>query len=245
MEKFLILPERSSYAVTDGTTFLQTKLDGGASRFRRDKLDVARIVDISWMFDPNEYLYFTAFYNTVLADGSLPFTLDLILDHPYAEEHEAHFVQDTKKLSGQSGLRYNVTCQLEVLPLTPNAALDLARVAAYEADPNTNLAGINITEDSPPVTVGSIPSRSDPDTSVINTNYSSYFDDPDTLGLTFSSANLPNGLSINPSTGVISGTINQSPSSFFAMIFATNSAGYAQQEFVWQVQVFLEEPVIL
>lgn len=134
MEKLKLRPNRDSYSVSDGTTFKQTRLEGGASRFRRDLLGAARTVDVSWLLDPSQYRYFTAFYNTTLKDGSESFKIDLLLDNPRLTEHVAHFIQDTKKLDGQSGLGHTVSAQLEVLPLRTNPDLDDAIVAAFNDD---------------------------------------------------------------------------------------------------------------
>lgn len=144
MEKLKLRPNRDSYAVADGTTFKQTKLEGGASRFRRDLLGAARIVDVSWLLNPSQYRYFTAFYNTTLKDGSESFKIDLLLDNPRLTEHTAHFIQDTKKLDGQSGLGHTVSAQLEVMPIRTNPDLDEAIVAAFNNDEKVDTNEIDV-----------------------------------------------------------------------------------------------------
>jgi hypothetical protein len=144
MEKLKLRPNRDSYSVTDGTTFKQTKLEGGASRFRRDLLGAARTVDVSWLLNPSQYRYFTAFYNTTLKDGSESFKIDLLLDNPRLTEHVAHFIQDTKKLDGQSGLAHTVSAQLEVMPIRTNPDLDDAIVAAFDADEKVDTNNISV-----------------------------------------------------------------------------------------------------
>lgn len=144
MHKLRLRPNRDSYAVTDGTTFKQTKLEGGASRFRKDLLGAARVVDVSWLLNPSQYRYFTSFYNTTLKDGSESFKIDLLLDNPHLTEHVAHFIQDTKKLAGQSGLGHTVSAQLEVMPLRTNPDLDEAIVAAFELDEKVDTNSIEL-----------------------------------------------------------------------------------------------------
>lgn len=153
MRKLHLRPNRDGYAVADGMTFKQTKLEGGASRFRRDVLGAARLVDVQWTLKTSQYEYLTSFYNTVLKDGSESFKIDLILDKPRLTEHIAHFVQEPKKLNGQSGLSYSVGAQIEVLPLRTNPDLDEAIVAAFELDPNvdTSLVTADYPEQEVPV----------------------------------------------------------------------------------------------
>lgn len=234
METFLINPESSSYAVEDGPSFIGVRLDGGASRFRKDKLGTARNVEVRWVFDRNEYLYFTSFYNSTINEGSLPFLIELILDDPIPTLHQAHFLQDTKKLANQQGHAYTVSATLEALPVTIDNQLNLARVAAYEANPNTDLSQITIIPIAPPSTVGSIPNQLNNDTDVINLDLSGYFDDSG-FTMTFDEANLPDGLGIDLNTGIVSGTIDQAITALFVTITATNEGGFVQQQFTWTI----------
>lgn len=241
METFLINPESSSYSVEDGPSFIGVKLDGGASRFRKDKIGSARNVEVSWVFDRNEYLYFTSFYNTTINEGSLPFLIELILDDPIPVLHQVHFLQDTKKLSNQKGHSYTVTGTLEAIPVPIDNPLNAARVAAYEADPSTDLSKIEVDPDSPPLPVGSPPNQLNTQQDLINFSMASYFTDPDLAGIVYSSSNLPAGLSIDPSTGIITGTITQTATSLYTTIIATGPTGFATQAFTWTIQ-FLDAP---
>jgi len=237
LSTFKINPESASYAVADGMSFVGVQLDGGQSRFRKDKIGSARVVDVRWTFDRNEYLYFTSFYNTTIDEGSLSFKIYLILDDPIPVLHQVHFIQDSKKLSGQNGHSYQVSGQLEAIPVPIDDALNAARVAAYEVDPNTDLSQITVPTDSPPQSVGTIASQSNIQSDVVSFATSSYFSDPDSAGIVYSATYLPAGLTINSSTGLISGTITQTPTSLFATIIATGPTGFATQEFTWSVQV--------
>ncbi len=71
---------------------------------------------------------------------------------------------------------------------------------------------INGTNDAPLV-AGSIPDQSDNDADTISTlDVTSYFSDPDGDTLTYHASNLPTGLTLDPNTGLIAGTIDSSAS---------------------------------
>src|SRR5207245_2327811 len=67
---------------------------------------------------------------------------------------------------------------------------------------------ITITGTNDPPVAAKIPDRTNFDLDAVSVNVSGFFQDPDTNDkLTFSASNLPPGLSIDPITGVISGTL--------------------------------------
>lgn len=121
LTKLVLLPDNSSYSVTDGKEVISTQLDGGAARYRRDILGATSTVGVSFVLGPAEYKYLRAFYRTVTVSGSTPFLIDLILDEPTLTEHKAYFIPGSMQLTGQKGLTYTVSAQLEVYPI----ALDL------------------------------------------------------------------------------------------------------------------------
>jgi hypothetical protein len=129
--KFVIPPNQSSYSVTDGETTISTKLDGGASRYRRDILNAYFIVDCEWRLSEDDYQYFRAFYNTETTSGSLPFLIDLIIDDSSLTEHEAQFVPNTIKLSVYNGAYYTVRGQLEVKPIPRDTDYDSTLVMLF------------------------------------------------------------------------------------------------------------------
>ncbi len=85
-----------------------------------------------------------------------------------------------------------------------------------DADGLTDTATVTVTVtgiNDAPVSIGTIPDQNDSDSEVVSFGISSFFDDPDTSDvLSYSAANLPSGLVIDPVTGVISGTIDSSAS---------------------------------
>ena len=78
---------------------------------------------------------------------------------------------------------------------------DTAQVAVDVVGPNT-----------PPATVGSLPSQTSVDAATVSYPTAGGFSDPDGDTLTYSATGLPAGLTINATTGVISGTIDRSAS---------------------------------
>ena len=117
MEKMLIPPNQATYSYQTPKALIAAELDGGFSRTRADVAGAVAIVDCSWTLDVEGYQYFRAFFNSSTNKGITPFLIDLILDHPWPQEHEAKFVIDTVNMDSPIGLSYNQTAQLEVKPV--------------------------------------------------------------------------------------------------------------------------------
>lgn len=112
--KFPIPPEAAGYAMEDPNEVIAIKLDGGASRYRRDKINGAAKVSVRWSFDRTEYEFFRAFFRSTLGRGSAPFRIDLVVDFASPVEHLAYFVPGSVRLQEQRGHYYGVTAELEV-----------------------------------------------------------------------------------------------------------------------------------
>lgn len=113
----LLPPDQANYATTIGETVIATKLDGGASRFRADQLNVASQVAVQWDCNQKNYDYLMAFWRTSIANGSLPFTMDLILDYGKLETYTCRILPGTFGLTSTKGQQYIVGATLEVLSL--------------------------------------------------------------------------------------------------------------------------------
>ena len=109
---------------------------------------------------------------------------------------------------------------------------------------NTDEATLTITvtgsNDAPESTA--IESRSDDDADVISLDLSGSFSDPDASDtLTYSAEGLPDGLTIDPDTGVISGTIDNSASQegsggvYSVTVTASDGDESTDQTFTWTV----------
>ncbi|MEM8772430.1 MAG: Ig-like domain-containing protein [Pseudomonadota bacterium] len=91
-----------------------------------------------------------------------------------------------------------------------------------------------------PVLVGDAPDQTNTDGDMVSLDISNFFNDPDNDGLLFSAEGLPAGLSIDPATGVISGTIPNDASAsgpFSITITATDGDGDAvSTAFTWNIE---------
>jgi len=92
-----------------------------------------------------------------------------------------------------------------------------------------------------PITPGSIGNQTNLDSQNISLPVAGAFSDPDGDTLTYSAAGLPAGLTIDPATGVISGTIDRSASQLnggvysIAVTASDGRGGTATQSFSWTV----------
>jgi hypothetical protein len=105
----------------------------------------------------------------------------------------------------------------------------------------TDTAGAHASESftwtiSQVTVVSPIPDQTNADTDVVSLATASHFSDSASLPLTFSASGLPASLSINASTGVISGTVTAADGSSTVTVTATDSAGaHASTSFTWTV----------
>lgn len=127
LPKLNLVPSQDGYSVSDADdAVLRAKVSAGPSRMRLDMLGAPSEVNVTFHLDAGDYLYWRAFFRTVLVEGSLPFLIDLLLDYPDLVEHEAKIVPGSTRLSGTRGLLYVVQARLEVKPMPMDADYDLA-----------------------------------------------------------------------------------------------------------------------
>jgi hypothetical protein len=131
MTKLLVSPTIAGHQVNFGSNVLSTKLDGGASRYRLDKIGSTHDVPVQWMLEAQGYNYLMAFFRTEIAYGSLPFTIDLkAVDGSAAGTYTARIKPGTFALTGYFGNVYQVSATLEITPATVNESADEALIAA-------------------------------------------------------------------------------------------------------------------
>ncbi|WP_432199573.1 Ig-like domain-containing protein [Erythrobacter sp. W53] len=130
---------------------------------------------------------------------------------------------------------------------TPNPGFNGTDTITYEiSDGNggTSIATVTVTVadvNDDPLPSGSIGDQSNLDDQVISLPVAGAFVDPDGDALTFSATGLPAGLTIDPATGVISGTIDNSASqvnggSYTVTVTASDGrGGSVDQTFTWDV----------
>lgn len=131
LTKLNLIPDSSSYSVTDGQEVIRIELDGGAGRYRQDVLNATSVVNVSWSIGPEKYRYLRAFYKQVANGGSEPFAIDLIMDDSALTEHKAYFIPGSMQLRRQEGMLYVVSARLEVYPLTGTEDDDLIFALLY------------------------------------------------------------------------------------------------------------------
>lgn len=133
MRKFIIPPDKAGYSISDPNSVVSTQVASGANRYRRDMFGARSTVTVQWTCDPGEYQYVKMFFRAILNEGSLPFLIDMVLDHaPELTEHEAYFVPGSLKLSSHMGWTYVVSAQLDVKPKEITQG-DIDYVAVFES----------------------------------------------------------------------------------------------------------------
>lgn len=135
--KLKLHPDKAGYAVQlSNGEVLEVQLDGGAPRIRADILNANIVVDVQWITHADGYDYLNAFYRYATRRGSLPFTMDMILEGAAMAEYTAQFRPNTFKLSQQSGGTYYVSAQLSVTPVVneDQDTTDAATITAFETN---------------------------------------------------------------------------------------------------------------
>lgn len=133
MTELLVRPTLAGFGVAFGDSVITTKLDGGASRTRLDKVGATHEVQAQWMLTATAYNYLMAFYRTEVDYGSLPFTLKMkSIDKASLETYTAKF-SSPPSLTAFYGNIFQVSATLEVTPLAHDEGTDQATIAAGPA----------------------------------------------------------------------------------------------------------------
>lgn len=133
MKKLQLLPDSSSYNVKFGDGNISTKLNGGASRVRKDSVDNVHSINVGFNLNKEQYQYIMAFYRHITKRGALPFLMDLITDEGNPQTHKVQIVPNTFQLTEQSGHKYTISFTIEAEPLTEHAESDNQLIANYES----------------------------------------------------------------------------------------------------------------
>lgn len=138
MSKLQLIPEQATYSVDITSGVRRASIDGGVGRYRKDFEGTAKFVDVTFQLGETDYSYFMAFYTTVIEDGSLAFTVDLIIDDSILTEYTARIVPGSLTAPRATGFSFQVSCQMEVTPIIPDDEFNEALVAVYQGyDPAT------------------------------------------------------------------------------------------------------------
>jgi hypothetical protein len=130
LPNLLLPPDQNSYTIVLGNTVLSTTLEGGASRFRADKLGAVHTVTVQWTCNAKNYAYLMAFFRASINFGADPFQTALIIDSGQLLSYTCHIVPGTFGLTSQRGQTYVVGATLEVAPNPAYYATDADTVAA-------------------------------------------------------------------------------------------------------------------
>jgi hypothetical protein len=130
MTKLLVNPTFAAFSAQFGANALSTELDGGAGRYRLDKIGSAHKAQVQWMLTAKAYNYLMAFYRTEIDYGSLPFTIDISgVDAAALTTYTAHIVPGTLSLTACLGDMYQMSATLEITPLAENSGADATLVS--------------------------------------------------------------------------------------------------------------------
>lgn len=109
------IPDEQGYTFTLASETKHIELEGGSGRYRRDFIGANTRIPTNWKFRKDEY---GAFLDMWKVAGKNPVSLPLILDGASLANYYVHLIPGTLQLTGQIGLTYYVSCELEVAPLS-------------------------------------------------------------------------------------------------------------------------------
>jgi hypothetical protein len=140
MERLLLRPNSEDYNQEEGSEVIAVQLDGGAGRYRRDKVGASRKVNVSWTMNPNQYQYWRAFWNTATKRGTLPFLCDLVSEDGTGPiQHVCYFVPGSVSMPAQQGLTYKQSAVLEVKPNPVDDELNTAVMALFATSTDSDV----------------------------------------------------------------------------------------------------------
>lgn len=117
LRELIIPPDQDGYSVEKSAeSVIRIQLDGGAGRYRQDLFGVSDLVSCQWILDSSQYDYLQSFYR-LHSSGSMPFMVNLIVDHAELKPYECRFVPNSFKLTGVKGLAYFCAATLECTPI--------------------------------------------------------------------------------------------------------------------------------
>jgi hypothetical protein len=146
MAKLNLRPMQDNYGFSLPEESIATVLKGGKPRIRQDVIGAWKVLDVSWFVDKGDYNYFMAFYRNTIKHGSLPFTIDLIMDDFEIKEYTVQLVPGSLSIGTMRGFTQVITAQLYVQPLPEDSDYDEALVVMYGLYGDQALNIINLLE---------------------------------------------------------------------------------------------------
>lgn len=109
-------PDQDGYVYTPGKDFIETKLDGGASRVRRDVFGMVHTVKCCWSCTQDQYTQVMGFFRERVQSRSKLFRINLVIDVPTLVPYLARLTGTPNALTMVAGLLYKIEATLEVIP---------------------------------------------------------------------------------------------------------------------------------
>ena len=230
------LPSGLTATVTNGNGTITVALSGTASQTTYDTaLRAVTFANSQASPDTTQRVIDVSFSNAKLTSATAVSRID-INRAPVANPDSATTPEDTAKtiavltndtdadgdplvVTSASAPHGSVTINGDgTLNYTPNADYNGSDTITYSISDNrggtaTSTVAVTVTPvNDPPRDVGTLPARNSQDAATVSYATAGGFADPDGDTLAYSGTGLPQGLSIDRSTGVISGTIDRSAS---------------------------------
>lgn len=111
-----IFPVRDGYQFAPADEAVVVKVDGGASRTRKDKIGGSQYVTVTWILNSSQYNHTMGFFREVTFNGTSPFRVQLLTDAGVVVPHVCICPDGPPRLVRQSGDAYWVQSALEVTP---------------------------------------------------------------------------------------------------------------------------------
>lgn len=142
MDKLLLCPTDAYSIQGPQTEVLRNELDGGAGRYRADKIGDTSIANVTFSLREEGYQYLYAFFRSKTSRGAEPFLIDLILDGYPRQERTVRFIPGSLSLPEKFKSRFfTITAQLEVDQIEADEGYDASIVDVWEGAGGEDLAG--------------------------------------------------------------------------------------------------------
>lgn len=127
-------PSSASYSADLAVGAVGSQTRGGAGRYRNDIIGGDSLVTVTWILGRTQYDFLVGFIEGLTENGTIPFTIDLIINNSLPDIRTVQVVPNTFQLIDQEGLRYTVSAQLAVRrspqAITEKAAYSLVYLAS-------------------------------------------------------------------------------------------------------------------
>ena len=222
----------ANYSGPDSFTYIVTDAASGESKTQTVEITVNPVEDLSAADD------------SAVTDEDTPVSSTVAMNDSTTSGGALTFAKETDPSHGTVVMNLDGS-----YTYTPNANYNGLDSFTYTVtDPSSGESKTQTVEitvnpvNDPPVTVGAIPDQADADAdSVAGLDVKTFFADVDGDTLSYSAMGLPTGLTIDASSGVISGTIDHSASQNGGGVYSVTitasdgKGGSVDQSFTWTV----------